>query len=202
MAQVVLFHHAQGLRDDVLGWGESLREEGHEVTTPDLFEGRTFDLLVDGIAHRDEIGVPALIGRAAERMEGLPAELVYMGFSMGASTAHYLALTRPGARALVLMHGTAPAASLGQAAWSADLPGQLHKKESDPLIDEAGVESAEYAAKEAGAAFELFSYPGEGHLFADPQGPDYDQEAAALMLQRELALLAGLGSRAARRAGG
>jgi dienelactone hydrolase len=192
VAQIVLFHHAQGLRDDVLAWADSLREAGHEVTTPDLFEGRTFEQLDAGIAHRDQIGVPALMGRAGEKLEGLPAELVYMGFSMGASTAHYFALTRPGARAVLLMHGTAPAASLGETAWLAGLPGQLHKKEADPLMEEGGVEAAEQAARAVGASLELFTYPGEGHLFVDPVGPDYDRDAAERMLERELALLARL----------
>ena len=61
MAHVALFHHAQGLRPDVLAWADSLRVAGHEVETPDLYEGRTFDLLEDGIAHRDELGIPALM---------------------------------------------------------------------------------------------------------------------------------------------
>jgi predicted esterase len=78
------------------------------VETPDLFEGRTFDRLEDGIAHRDELGIPTLIARAGQALEGLPTELVYAGFSMGASTAHYFAVTRPGARGVLLMHGTAP----------------------------------------------------------------------------------------------
>ena len=192
MARIVLFHHAQGLRDDVTAWADSLRRGGHQVETPDLYEGLTFDRLEDGIAHRDELGIPALMGRAAEALEGLPAELVYAGFSMGASTAHYSALTRPGARGLLLMHGTAPAASLGDAAWPSGMPAQLHKKERDPLMDDAGVEAIERSAGEAGAQLEVFVYPGEGHLFADPDGPDYDEQAARLMLERELEFLSRL----------
>ncbi len=192
MARVVLFHHAQGLRQDVLEWAESIRGAGHEVTTPDLYEGRTFDRLEDGIAHRDELGVPELMRRAGAVLEQMPEELVYAGFSMGASTAHYFALTRPGARAVLLMHGTAPAASLGDAGWPVGAPGQVHRKARDPEMDSRGVEAVERSARESGAQVEVFAYPGEGHLFADPQGPDYDAEAARLMLQRELALLAGL----------
>jgi dienelactone hydrolase len=192
VARVVLFHHAQGLRDDVRAWADSLREAGHQVTTPELFEGRTFERLEDGIAHRDELGVPELMRRAAQALDELPAEMVYAGFSMGASTAHYFAVTRPGARAVLLMHGTAPVASLGEAAWPSGLPGQLHCKETDPLMDVRGVEALEQMAGSAGAPLEFFTYPGEGHLFADPEGPDYDADSAGLMLERELALLARL----------
>jgi dienelactone hydrolase len=189
VAHVVLFHHAQGLRDDVLAWADSLRDAGHEVETPDLFEGRTFERLEDGIAHRDELGVPALIGRASEAIEPLPDELVYAGFSMGASTAHYFAVTRPGAVGVLLMHGTAPAASLGDAAWPSGMPGQLHTKDSDPEMDHAGVEAAERSAEAGGGPLDVFTYPGTGHLFADPAGPDYDADSARLMLERELDFL-------------
>jgi dienelactone hydrolase len=189
VARVVLFHHAQGLRPDVTAWADSLREAGHEVKTPDLYEGRTFDRLEDGIAHRDEVGIPTLIARAGEFLEGLPADLVYAGFSMGASTAHYFAVTRPVARGVVLMHGTAPAQSLGEAGWPSGVPGQLHKKSEDPLMDEDGVEAAQRSAGSADAPLEVFAYPGEGHLFADPAGPDYDADAAKLMLERELEFL-------------
>jgi dienelactone hydrolase len=189
MAHVVLFHHTQGLRKDVIAWADSLREAGHEVTTPDLFEGLTFDRFDDGIAHRDEVGLPELMGRAATALEDLPAELVYAGFSMGASAAHYFGVTRPGARAVLLMSGTAPAASLGDAGWPSGLPGQVHRKATDPEMDPSGVEAVAQAASAAGAPLEVFTYPGEGHLFADSSGPDYDAEAAQVMLERELDLL-------------
>jgi dienelactone hydrolase len=192
VARVVLFHHAQGLRPDVLDWADSLRKAGHEVDTPDLFEGMTFDRLEDGIAHRDELGMPALIGRAAEALEPLPAELVYAGFSMGASSAHYFAVTRPGAEAAVLMHGTAPAGSLGGSPWPSGVPLQLHRARVDPMMDPVGGKALEASARAAGAELEVFTYPLEGHLFADPDGPDYDRDSAQLMLERELALLSRL----------
>jgi dienelactone hydrolase len=189
VARVVLFHHAQGLREDVLAWADSLRLAGHDVTTPDLFAGRTFERLEDGIAHRDEVGLPELIARAATALEELPTELVYAGFSMGASTAHYFAVTRPGARAVLLMHGTAPPASLGDAGWPSGVPGQVHRKATDPEMDTAGVEALERSATSAGAQVDVFTYPGVGHLFADPLGPDYDAASTQLMLERELDLL-------------
>jgi dienelactone hydrolase len=192
VVRIVLFHHAQGQRDDVLSWAASLRDAGHRVDTPDLFEGRTFEKLEDGIAHRDELGLPTLIARAEKALDQLPAEIVYAGFSMGASTAHYFAVTRPGALGVLLMHGTAPAGSLGVAAWPSGLPGQLHRKFSDPLMDERGVDALAESSRFAGAQVEIFTYPGGGHLFADPQGPDYDPAAAALMLERELEFLSRL----------
>jgi dienelactone hydrolase len=186
MAQVVLFHDAQGLRPSVTGWADSLREAGHQVWTPDLFEGRTFDLLADGVAHRDEIGMPELIKRASEALEEMPSELVYAGFSMGASAAHYFTVTRPGARAALLMHGTAPEETLGGNPWPDGVPAQLHYAAGDSWVSTEGIAALQRAA---GDLLETYTYPGDGHLFADPDGPDYDADSARLMLERELDFL-------------
>jgi dienelactone hydrolase len=189
VAHIVLFHHAQGLRPDVMSWAESLREAGHEVETPDLYEGVTFDRLDDGIAHRDELGIPALIQKAGEFLNGLPDDLVYAGFSMGASTAHYFAVTRRGARGALLMHGTAPPETLGGAEWPAAAPVQLHYAEGDPYLDAGNIEAFQQSVRDVEAPLEVFTYPGNGHLFADPDGPDYDEGSAKLMLERELNFL-------------
>jgi dienelactone hydrolase len=192
VAHVVLFHHAQGLRPDVTAWADSLREAGHAVETPDLFEGRTFERLDEGIAHRDQVGIPTLIGRAGEFLGGLPQDLVYAGFSMGASTAHYFAVTRPGARGALLMHGTAPPQTLAGAGWPGAAPAQLHYASGDPYLDAENIAAFERSVSEAGAPLEVFTYPGIRHLFADPDGPDYDRSSAKLMLERELEFLANL----------
>jgi dienelactone hydrolase len=189
VAHVVLFHHAQGLRPDVTAWADSLRDAGHEVETPDLYDGVTFDQLDDGIAHRDDLGIPALIQKAGEFLEGLPEALVYAGFSMGASTAHYFAVTRPGARGALLMHGTAPPQTLRGAEWPAETPAQLHYGDGDPYMDAENIGAFEQSARDVGAPLEVFAYPGGGHLFADPDGPDYDGASAKLMLERELEFL-------------
>jgi dienelactone hydrolase len=200
LAHVVLFHHAQGLRPDVRAWADSLREAGHEVETPDLYEvdatdkheTLTFDRLEEGIAHRDEVGLPTLIARAGEFLEDMPADLVYAGFSMGASAAHYFAVTRPGARGALLMHGTAPPQSFGGAGWPASTHAQLHYATGDPYLDAENIAAFERSVGEAGAPLEVFTYPGIRHLFADPDGPDYDRASAELMLERELEFLANL----------
>jgi dienelactone hydrolase len=189
MDHVVLFHHAQGLRPDVVAWADSLRRAGHEVETPDLYEGRTFERLDEGIAHRDAVGLPTLIERAAEFLDGLPPDLVYAGFSMGSSAAHYFAVTRPGARGALLMHGTAPPQSLGGAGWPSRVPVQLHYAELDPYLDAGNIERFLQSVLRVGAPLEVFTYSGDRHLFADPDGPDYDQASAELMLERELEFL-------------
>ena len=50
MAEVLVFHHIQGLTEGVTGFADELRAAGHTVHTPDLFEGRTFDTIEEGFA--------------------------------------------------------------------------------------------------------------------------------------------------------
>ncbi len=45
MADVVLFHHAQGLTEGVKAFADDLRQAGHTVHLPDLYEGNVFETL-------------------------------------------------------------------------------------------------------------------------------------------------------------
>ena len=78
MAEVVLFHHAQGLTPGVVAFAGELRRAGHTVHTPDLFDGRTFGSIEDGMGYAQELGFPGeVLGRGARAVEGLPVELVF-----------------------------------------------------------------------------------------------------------------------------
>lgn len=189
MSNVVLIHSAQGLRPGLERWAGRLREAGHEVWTPDLFEGRAFDRLEAGIAHRDEIGVPELMRRAEAALEELPDDLVYAGFSMGAASAGYYAATRRGARGCVLISGVTPLAEFGVERWPERVPAQVHFAAEDPHVDRAGVESFEHGLDAARARLEIHVYPGSAHLFADPDDPGYDPASAELVLARVLEFL-------------
>src|SRR5512143_3811465 len=131
MTHAVLFHSGLGLTRHVLDFADVLRADGHDVTTPDLYDGEVFDNLADGIAKRDALGIPELSRRAAEAVEGLPPAVVYMGFSLGAASAQALAFTRPGALGAVLMHACLPLAMLGIGAWPGGLKAQIHWAEAD-----------------------------------------------------------------------
>jgi hypothetical protein len=74
MAEVVLFHRARGLTPGVIAFADELRRAGHTVHTPDLFEGRTFSTIEEGMAHAGETGFPdGVIERGTRAIEGLPA---------------------------------------------------------------------------------------------------------------------------------
>ena len=188
MAELVLFHHAQGLTPGVVAFAEELRRAGHTVHAPDLFEGRTFATLEEGVAHAEEIGFGEVIERGVRAAEGLPAGLVYAGFSLGVGPAQRLAQTRPGARGALLFHACLPVSEFGPS-WPAGMPVQVHAMEADPEFDNGWDLPAARALVEEAEDAELFLYPGGRHLFVDSSLPSYDADATALLGRRVRAFL-------------
>ena len=189
MAEVLLFHHSQGQTPGFLAFADELRQAGHTVHTPDLFDGKTFGSIDDGMAHIRDAGFDALIERGAQAADTLPADLVYAGFSFGVMTAQKLAQTRPGARGALLFESAAPP-DYYAASWPADVPVQIHGKDADPsFVGEGDIEYARaiVASAEDG---ELFLYPGDQHLFADSTLSSYDADATAQLTRRVLEFLA------------
>ena len=186
MAEVVLYHHVQGLTPGVRSFADALRQAGHTVHTPDLFDGRTVATIEEGMGFAREAGFGALAERGVAAAEELGSDVVYAGFSFGVVPAQQLAQTRPGARGAVLMSGCLPVSEFGSA-WPDGVPVQVHGKEGDPFFAE-DLEAARALAESADDA-ELFLYPGEQHLFADSSLPDYDAAAAGQLVERVLAFL-------------
>ncbi len=186
MTEIALYHHVQGLTDGVRSFADDLRQAGHTVHTPDLFDGHTFDTIEEGMAFAREAGFGALAERGVAAAEGIDREAVYAGFSFGVMIAQQLAQTRPGTRGAVLMYSCLPVSEFGPA-WPDGVPVQIHGKEGDPFFAE-DIEAARALADSTDRA-ELFLYPGEQHLFADSSLPAYDAAAAALLRERVLAFL-------------
>lgn len=186
MATVLLFHHAQGQTPGFLAFADDLRAAGHTVHVPDLYDGRSFRDLSAGVAYAQGIGFPEIVRRGAAAAEGLPADLVYAGFSLGVLPAQALAQTRPGAKGALFFHGCVSPSEFGTL-WPETVPLQIHMMDADEWAGEDRA-AAEALADQAPSA-ELFLYPGSGHLFADPSSVDYDEDAARLLKQRTLAFL-------------
>ncbi|MFC4468173.1 dienelactone hydrolase family protein [Streptomyces xiangluensis] len=173
---IMLFHSTYGLRPAVRDAADRLRAAGHEVWTPDLFEGRTFETVEEGMAFKDEIGKDELLKRAV--LAAAPYSergLVYAGFSFGAATAQTLALGDEKARGLLLLHGTS---DIAENASVDELPVQLHVAEPDPFEPDDWLTAWYLRMGRAGAEVEVYRYAGAGHLYTDPGLPDYDKEAA------------------------
>jgi dienelactone hydrolase len=180
MAEVLLFHHAQGQTTGFFAFADDLRRAGHTVHTPDLFEGRTFDSIDAGVAYAAEIGFGEIIERGVRAAEALPAGLVYAGFSLGVLPAQKLAQTRAGARGALLFYSCVPVSEFGPS-WPAGVPVQIHGMDADPFFVGEGDIDAARALVASAADAELFLYPGDQHYFADSSLPSYDPTAAALL---------------------
>ena len=82
-----------------------------------------------------------------------------------------------------------PASEFG-GLWPSGVPLQIHMMEDDEWAVEDLPAARELVETTEGA--ELFLYPGDRHLFADSSLPDYDENAARLLMQRVLAFLNGV----------
>lgn len=188
MAEVVLFHHAQGLTPGVQAFAETLRDAGHTVHVPDLYEGRTFQTLGEGIAHVQSIGFRTVLDRGRSAVADLPDELVYAGFSLGVMPAQLLSQTRPGARGALFFSGCVPVSEFSET-WPSGVPVQIHATEADPeFVDSGDIDAARALVEEADDA-ELFLYPGDVHLFADSSLSSFDAGSAAVLTEYVLRFL-------------
>ncbi|MGZ4475759.1 MAG: dienelactone hydrolase family protein [Nocardioides sp.] len=187
MAEVVLFHHVQGLTDGVRTFADELRAGGHTVHTPDLFDGARPGTIEEGVAHVQGLGDEVLEQRADQALADLPGGLVYAGFSFGAGTAQRLAQTRPGARGALLYEACIPITgewTFGP--WPDGVPVQVHGMDRDPFFAlEGDLDAARELVSTVGPELAgLFVYPGDQHLFTDSSLPSYDAEATALVVKR------------------
>lgn len=189
MAEVVLFHHVYGLTSGVRNFAKELRLAGHIVHVPDLYEGRVFATLEEGRAYARKTGFGVIQERGQRAADGLPAALVYAGFSLGAMPAQALAQTRPGAAGALLFHACVPPEEFG-GAWPTGVPVQIHGMDGDELFADSGDLDAARDLVASTPNAELFLYPGSRHLFADDSLPDYNAAAAALLTERVLRFLA------------
>jgi dienelactone hydrolase len=189
MTEVLLFHHAQGQTKGFEAFADELRRAGHAVHTPDLFDGRTFPSIDEGMAYAEQLGFPdEIIDRCERAANELPNELVYAGFSLGVVPAQKLAQTRAGARGALLFYSCVPTSAFGTS-WPADVPVQIHGMDADPIfVGEGDIEAAR-AIVDSTENAELFLYPGDQHYFADSSLPSYDANAAALLTSRVLEFL-------------
>jgi dienelactone hydrolase len=191
VAEVLLLHHVQGLTPGIRAFADELRGAGHTVHTPDLYDGRTFPSIEEGLAYAGEVGFGHILERGVRTADDLPAGLVYAGFSMGGMAAQKLAQTRPGARGALLFYSCIPiSGEWAFGPWPDGVPVQIHGMDADPIfVGEGDIDAAREIVGQAADA-ELFLYPGDQHYFADSSLPSYDAAATALLTERVLEFLA------------
>jgi dienelactone hydrolase len=189
MAELVLYHHAQGLTKGVNAFADELRGAGHTVHVPDLYEGHVFDTLDEGLDYARRTGFGTVMERGVAAAEQLGDALVYAGFSLGGMPAQRLAQTRAGARGALLFHTCVPVSEFSEE-WPAGVPVQVHGMDADPFMAEEGGDlDAARALVDSTDQAELFLYSGDKHLFTDSSLPSYDATASRLLMTRVLDFL-------------
>jgi dienelactone hydrolase len=156
---------------------------------PDLYEGKVFADLTEGIGYAKQVGFDTIIERGRLAADSLPNEIVYGGFSLGVLPAQMLAQTRPGTKGALLFHACIPPSEFG-GPWPEGVPVQVHMMDADEwaLPPNEDLDVARRLDQEVASA-QLFLYPGDRHLFADDSLPDHDEKAAALLMERVLSFL-------------
>src|SRR5260370_30551720 len=174
MADLLLFHHAQGATPGFLAFAGELRAAGHTVHAPDLYEGKTFATLDEGVGYAKQVGFDTILDSCRLAAEGLPNELVYAGFSLGVIGAQMLAQTRPGAKGALLFSAAFPASEFG-GSWPPGVPLHIHMMEADEWALEDLPAARELVETIEGAA--LFPYLPHPHLLAHPHPPPSHQHS-------------------------
>lgn len=189
MTELVLFHHVLGLTDGVRSFADLIRAQGHTVHTPDLFEGRTFPSIDEGIGYAGSIGFDEVMRRGLAAAAPLPNRVVFGGFSVGVMPAQQLLQTTPEALGGLFLHAFIDPTEL-DGSLPAGVPAQVHGMDEDPFFIGDGDLEAARAVQSDHPELETFLYPGKAHLFTDSSSADYDRAAATQVLERTSAFLA------------
>ncbi|NTV39691.1 MAG: dienelactone hydrolase [Demequinaceae bacterium] len=185
IAEIIFFHHAQGLTDGLRAMAERLRAAGHEVHTPDIYSGAVFGQLDEGLAFASRIGHDAIEEVARRAAREHPHANTTIGFSLGVFPAQLLAQEWRRIDGLVVVAGGLPPRDLG-ADWRVDVRLSVHVADPDDWIPTGSLEALLRHAR----APHIHRYQGLGHMFVDPSSPDYDADAADLFEERLLTWLA------------
>ncbi|MEE8600496.1 dienelactone hydrolase family protein [Euzebya tangerina] len=191
----MLFHHVLGLTDGVRGFASRLSAQGHEVHTPDLYEGRLATSFEEGFAIKNDLGAEHLQTLAEEALDEASTDadsLVLAGISLGVTHAQRLAQTRAGIHGALLYAACLPiSGEWAVGPWPETVRVQVHGMDDDEFFAHEGdIDAARELVAAAGPELaELFTYPGDGHLFMDSSLPSYDSTATDAVLRRSLDLL-------------
>jgi dienelactone hydrolase len=189
MAEVLMFHHILGMTPGMRDFADRLRAGGHTVHAPDLYDGRVFGSMDDAFVFVKS-GAVDVDERADAAAAALPERLVYLGVSSGVMRAQRLAQRRAGAVGAVLLESAIPiSGEWAFGPWPDGVPVQIHGMDADEYFAGEGDIDAAREIVVAADDGELFTYPGEQHLFEDSSLPSYDAEATELLVSRVIAFL-------------
>ena len=191
MAEIVLFHHVQGLTDGVKAFADLLRSGGNTVHTPDLFEGGLPGSIEDGVALARSIGDDTLNARAsdavADRGPGWCSP-VSRWVPASPKVSRRPALGRGGrcsTRRVCRSPASGPSVRGPTASRCRSTVWIKIRSSGSRAISTRRGRSWRRSSRLA----ELFVYSGDRHLFTDSSLPSFDVDARDLVVERSLAFL-------------
>jgi dienelactone hydrolase len=178
LAHVLLFHSILGLRPVERQIASVFEADGHLVTLPDLFDGRSANDYDSAFAMKKEIGNDAIMKRARAAVADAPANAVLSGVSFGADLVGEFWQDRPEMPGALLFAGITSWMTPRRAGFKVS----AHIARPDPFDDEDYF--TQWAADAGDVDLELHRYDDVGHYFLDPTLSDYGAAAATLCLER------------------
>ncbi|MEK8226949.1 hypothetical protein NKG05_13995 [Oerskovia sp. M15] len=164
MADVLLFHHSLGLTDGVRAFAETLREAGHVVHLPDLYEGRTFPDIESGMSYVGRSGSTRSSRAAWPWPTGCPTSSSSRD-SRSAWCPRRCSPRPARGQGALLFSSCIPTSEFGDDGWPLGVPVQVHGMDADPFfVDEGDLDAARALVEAAPGEAELFLYPGDQHL--------------------------------------
>jgi carboxymethylenebutenolidase len=179
---IVLVHDWFGVSPFYLDAAQRLAKRGYRVIAVDLYDGRrasTHDEAAALLGSLDAQVAARKIDAAIQSLGKPPRKLAMMGFSMGAKHALSAAVRNETIQATALWYGET--VNDPQELKSLRGPVLLVVGSADGASAAANAAAFSKAADAAGAAAEVYLYPGAAHAFAQPlfnQGKTYDPIAA------------------------
>lgn len=191
---VLVLHAWWGLNSTIESFCERLATQGFVVFAPDLYHGR----IAKTIEQAEELATALDDNQGTVLTEiiqsvkyladfsGTESGMTAIGFSLGAYYALQLSSELPEMiEKVVLFYGSGPADFLkAQAEYLAHFAG------NDPYEPQENIEYLKSELDKAGRPVTIFTYPGVGHWFFEPDRKDaYNEGAAELAWERTLNFL-------------
>lgn len=170
MAQLLLIHHALGLTHAVRRLAAAWRDAGHEVSTPDLYDGNVFETIPEGLAYAKSVGSESLSAKGEDAAGDLAPGFVVCGISMGVIPSMRIGVSDDAVNGVVAVGSCLPGEFL-EAPWPRSVPLRIIASKDDPFFrDEGDLEAAQELVATA-ADVRLKLMPGTEHLFMEASDP-------------------------------
>lgn len=192
---VILIHEWWGLNDNMKDMANKFAEQGYVALAVDLYDGQVATVAEDAQKLAGSVREnmdPAFknLGAAVEYLKGLPEvdkdRIASVGWCFGGGWAYQMAKNDMGVKATVMYYG--------QFSEEDDLSHMKstiigHFGEEDTGIKVDTVKEFQATLKTLSGNHEVYIYPNAGHGFANPDNPNYNQEAADTAWERTMAFL-------------